>query len=175
MRSKKNVISKEHTSSGLTALSSNIEDITKKLLGQSGFVEISLLKNWDSIVGQDLAQNSFPERIDYKKGERGCGTLILNVSSGAFALEVSHLSPMIIKKINTYFGYLAVQNIKIIQKDDFILHPKEANIADIKKKKLVTQEEQNYIESIGEGIEDEVLKSRLQSLALSILYNQKEN
>ena len=171
---KKNIISKEHTALGLTSLSSNIEDIAKKLLGQNGFVEISLLKNWNSIVGENLAQNCLPERIEYKKGERGNGTLILSVSSGAFALEISHLSSIIVEKINTYFGYAAVRNIKIIQNGDFVIHPQNANIADIEKKKLVTQEEQNYIEAISQGIKDEALKSKLQSLALSVLCAQKK-
>lgn len=171
---KKNIISKEHAALGLTSLSSNIEDIAKKLLGQNGFVEISLLKNWNSIVGANLAQNCLPERIEYKKGERGNGTLILNVSSGAFALEISHLSSIIVEKINTYFGYAAVRNIKIIQNGNLIIHSQNANIADIEKKKLVTQEEQNYIETITQGIEDETLKSKLQSLALSVLCAQKK-
>ena len=175
MKNKKNIISKEHSSLGLTSLSSNIEDIAKKLLGQNGFVEISLLKNWKSIVGEKLSKNCLPERIEYKKGERSNGTLILNVSAGAFALEISHSSSIIIEKINTYFGYLAVQNIKIIQKGDFFVDSDKSNIADIKKKKLVSIDEQNYINAISEGIEDEVLKSRLQSLALSVLCDQEEN
>lgn len=174
MTNKKNIISKQHTALGLTSLSSNIEDIAKKLLGQNGFVEISLLKDWHSIVGENLAQNSLPERIEYKKGERSNGTLVLSVTAGAFALEISHLTPIIIKKINTYFGYAAVQNIKIIQKNDFSFSDQASNIADIEKKKLVSIDEQNYIEAISQGIEDDELKSRLQSLAFSILCAQKK-
>ena len=170
----KNIISKQHSAQGLQTLSSNIEEITKKLLGQVGFVEISILKSWADIVGEHLAQNCLPERIEYKKGERANGTLILNVSSGAFALEISHLSPIIIKKINTYFGYMAVQNIKIVQLGDFILNEPKSNIADIKKKMLVSEDEQNYIDAISQGIKDEALKSRLQSLALSFLCAQKQ-
>ena len=144
------------------------------MLGQAGFIEISILKNWPDIIGENLAQNCLPERIEYKKGERTNGTLILNVASGAFALEISHLSPIIIKKINTYFGYLAVQNIKIIQKNDFILSEQKSNIADIEKKMLVSEDEQNYIDAISSNIKNEALKSRLRSLALSFLCAQKK-
>ena len=174
MKKSQNIIKKEHSAQGLQSLSSNIESLTKKLLGQVGFAQIELIKNWHNIVGEDLAQNSLPERIEYKKGERAAGTLVLSVSSGAFALEISHISPIIIEKINTYFGYLAVQKIRIIQKSDIIHGEKNSNIADIKKKKLVSIDEQNYIDSISEGIEDEALKSKLRSLALSVLCAQKE-
>ena len=174
MKSKKNIVSKEHQAQGLQKLSSNIEEMAKKLLGQKGFVEISLLKNWDSIVGEKLAQNCLPERIEYQKDQRGGGTLILNTFAGSVALEISYSSVAIIEKINAYFGYAAVQNIKIIQRDDCFFEHKETNIADIEKKKLVSIDEQNYIEAISEGIEDEVLKARLQSLAFSVLSAQKK-
>ena len=174
MKTTKNIINKEHSAQGLQSLSVNIESLTKKLLGQAGFAQIEIVKNWHNIVGEDLAQNSLPERIDFKKGERSSGTLVLSVSSGAFALEISHISPIIIEKINTYFGYRAVQKIHIIQKSDSVYGEKKSNIADIEKKKLVSIEEQNYIDSVGEGIEDEALKSRLRSLALSILCAQKK-
>jgi len=170
----KSIIKKEHSAQGLQLLSSNIESLTKKLLGQAGFVQLELIKNWPDIVGENLAQNSLPERIDYKKGERAAGTLVLSVSSGAFALEISHISPIIIEKINAYFGYFAVQKIHIIQKNNIVHAEKKSNIADIEKKKLVTQEQQNYIDSVGEGINDEALKSKLRSLALSILCAQKK-
>jgi len=173
MKNKKSIIRKEHSAQGLQKLSSNIEDITKKLLGPNGFVEISLLKNWNTIVGEKIAQNSFPERIEFKNGERSGGTLVLCVSSGSFALEISHLSPLIIEKINAYFGYLAIQHIKMIQNADFNFNHK-TNIADIDKKKLVSKEEQNYIDDVSKGIEDEVLKSKLQSLGVSVLCAQKK-
>ena len=80
----KSIIKKEHSAQGLQLLSSNIESLTKKLLGQAGFVQLELIKNWPDIVGENLAQNSLPERIDYKKGERAAGTLVLSVSSGLF-------------------------------------------------------------------------------------------
>ena len=104
------------------------------------------------------------------------GTLILKVATGALALELSHKEPIIIEKINTYFGYGAVSRIKIMQTDSNLFTSHQINIADIEKKKLVTEQEENYIKTIGENVENETLKAKLQSLARSIcLANKKEN
>ena len=176
MKTKKDIISHEHTSAGLTRLSSNIEQMAKKLLGEHGFSEVDLLKNWASVVGEDFAAYCIPERIDFKKGMRTDGTLILKVATGALALELSHKEPIIIEKINTYFGYGAVSRIKIMQTDSNLFTPHNINIADIEKKKLVTEQEENYIKTIGENVENETLKAKLQSLARSIcLANKNEN
>ena len=175
MKPKKDIICHEHSAAGLTRLSSNIEQMAKKLLGVHGLTEIDLLKNWESVVGEDFARHSLPERIDFKKDMRNDGTLILKVSSGALALEISHKAPVIIEKINTYFGYCAISHIKIIQTDVCLsCIQDDANIADIEKKKLVSQEQENYIKTIGEGVKSENLKTRLQSLARSICLSQKK-
>lgn len=174
MKKTTDIINHQHTSSGLTSFGANIEDLTKKLLGKNGFLYADILQNWSQIVGEDLASHSFPERIDFSKDMRTNGTLYLQVSSGAFAVEIEHKKPLILEKINTYFGYQAVNQIKIVQNADGFDKKANINIADIEKKKLVSIDEQNYIEAISEGIEDEVLKARLQSLAFSVLSAQKK-
>ena len=124
---------------------------------------IDLFQNWQNIVGEDLAPHSLPERIDPKKNDEGIATLVICVSSGAFALEFQHKSQIIIEKINTFFGYKAIDKLKIVQ-NTALGDNQNINIADIEKKKLVTKDEQNYINSITKEIEDETLKQKLQSL-----------
>ena len=46
-------------------------------------------------------------------GGRG-GTLHVRVGSGALALELQHLEPVVIERINTYFGYRAVERLKLV-------------------------------------------------------------
>jgi len=173
MKSKKNIIEKEHKSEGLTSLSNNIETFVQKLLGDKALVQTDVLRSWEKIVGKDLAEHTFVQRLEFKKDKRDEGTLFLIVSSGGFALEVAQKSPMIIEKINTYFGYKAVAHIKIVQQDSFFCD-KDINVADRTKKNLVTKNEQNYIGSIGEGIKNENLKQQLESLARSIAGTQKK-
>ena len=172
----KNIVDENHKTEGLTKISDSMTGMVKKLLGNQGFVEIDLIKNWAKIVGDDLAKVSLPQKIDFKKEARGEGTLRLMVSTGAFALEIAHQEPLIVEKINTYFGYKAVEKIKIIQSGeaDYILS--EPKFADIEKKKLVTKEEQNYINAVTDGVQNEELKNKLASLAKSIMtFGEKEN
>lgn len=174
MKKEKDIINHEHTSQGLTSFSEQSQNLIKNLLGKKGLVYIDILKNWSQIVGEDLASHSLPERIDFQKDARTGGTLHLIVSAGAFALEAAHKTPLIIEKINTYFGYNAVDHIKITQSGLTELKNDNINIADIDKKKLVSEDEQNYIDSIVEKIADEDLKQKLRSLAQTIIVSQKK-
>ena len=80
----------ERKTRDLTALSKTILPITKNIFGKKGFMEIEILTNWDKIVGEELADYSFPQKIDFKRGEKNNGVLHLQVPSGAFALEIQH-------------------------------------------------------------------------------------
>lgn len=173
MKNKTDILSKEHTLSDLTPFSSSLDGFAKKLLGKQGFVLIDLLKSWKNIAGEELALESLPERIDFKKDRQDGGTLVVSTTSGAYALELQHKSQIIIEKINTYFGYKAIDKLKIVQNTQ-IEQSQNINIADIEKKKLVTKDEQNYINDITKDIEDETLKQKLQSLLQTAFSAQKQ-
>ncbi len=175
MTKKKDIINHQHTGLGLTLFSDGIENLIKNLLGTKSFVSYDILKNWSDIVGEELAAYCLPKKIDFKKDARDNGTLYLMVNSGAFALEISHQTPVILEKINTYFGYRAVEKIKIIQVDNFCFSHDKKNTADTTKKKLVNKDKESYISKIIEGIEDEDLKERLRSLAVTFYSQKKEN
>lgn len=159
----------------LTALSRAILPLTKNLFGKKGFVEVDILTNWDKIVGAELADYSFPQKIDFKREQKNNGILHLQVPSGAFALEIQHREKYIIEKINAYFGYNAVCGLKILQNNS--LSPRDENkyISDTPQKNLVSEEEQNYIKSLANDIKDSKLKEILIKLGQSIFNdNHKE-
>lgn len=89
--------------------------ITARPLGRRGFVQGALVAEWPAIVGPALAERVLPMRIAFPRGERSGGTLHLRVGSGAEALQVQHLAPLIIERINGHFGYRAVAGIVIAQ------------------------------------------------------------
>ena len=55
-----------------------------------------------------------PDAADFSSGERASGTLRLRVAS-AYAVEAQHLEPVIIERINGFFGYRAVARIVLVQ------------------------------------------------------------
>jgi len=170
MKLKKDIINHERSSQGLKLFSEQTQNLLQDLIGKKGVTSLTILKNWNQIVGEELSAQTLPERIDFKKDLHTNGTLFIIVSSGAYALEIQHKSPLIIEKINTYFGYQAVEHIKIIQNAQFFENKQNINVADIKKKKLVTKMEKTYIDSIIEQIADEKLKEKISSLVKTYLH-----
>lgn len=168
MKKEKNIISEEHRGDGLSAFAADISNFAAKLLGKKGLVEMKILTSWKSIVGERLAQYSLPEKISFKKDERDNGVLHLMVANGAFAVEITHNTTLILEKINVFFGYNAVSKIKIIQNESSFYETDNKFNEYKEDKKLVSPEQQNYIKQITENIKNPDLKERLRSLGENI-------
>lgn len=151
---------REKSTNDLKALSNAMAPLTKKLFGKKGFVEISILTNWDKIVGEELANFSSPQKIDFKREQKNNGVLHLQVPSGAFALEIKHREKFILEKINAYFGYNAVNSLKIVQNSAMPLL--ENDVQSVQHKvDLLSRDEKNYIESMAGDIKNSKLKEIL--------------
>ena len=98
---------------GFRALAEAVATIAAPMLGRRGFADSRVVAEWPAIVGETLAARSLPERLARAPGGRG-GALHVRVSSGAQALELQHLEPVVIERINTYFGYRAVERLKLV-------------------------------------------------------------
>lgn len=83
-------------------------------LRRQGFAHQEIVTRWREIAGPDIAAHSLPDRLRFPRSARSGGTLFLRVE-GPFALEVQHRSPMIIARLNSYFGYAAVEKLVLIQ------------------------------------------------------------
>jgi hypothetical protein len=75
-----------------------------------GFVQSSIVSRWGEIVGERYAKVSSPESIRFPTGKKGGGVLTLLVD-GAHAPLIQHLTPMIVDRVNRFFGYAAVNRI----------------------------------------------------------------
>ncbi len=166
-------ISDERKTYDLQSVARTILPLAKSILGKKGFVEIDILTDWDKIVGAELAAYAFPQSIDFKRGEKTGGTLLVAVASGAFALELQHREKAVISKINTYFGYNAVSGMKIIQNSGLAQNAAAVEKSDKAKKSLVTAEEETYIKKLSEGMENPALQEVLQRLGHSIINHNK--
>ncbi|CCG42945.1 DUF721 domain-containing protein [Magnetospirillum molischianum] len=100
---------------GLVAVAVPSGRVTRPVFGRHGFAEGALVTDWPAIVGAAIAHHTLPVRIRFPAKERTDGTLIVKVASGAFALEMQHLEPLILEKINGYFGWNAVARLRLIQ------------------------------------------------------------
>lgn len=79
-----------------------------------GFAEARLLTHWRALMGEALGAQTLPLRLRFPQGQRRLGTLYLR-ATGPAALEVQHLAPQIIERLNAFFAYPAIAALRIEQ------------------------------------------------------------
>lgn len=100
---------------GFRAIGPDIARLTKPLFGARGFASADVITQWPRIVGETIAGASIPEKVQFPRAKRTGGTLYLRVRPGGAATEIQHASPLLIERVNTYFGFGAIKALKIIQ------------------------------------------------------------
>lgn len=91
------------------------------VLARQGFGQSDIILFWDEIVGERLAAMSEPLCLRWpprgrNATERGFtpATLVVKVETG-FALELQHLTALVIERINTHLGFACVGRIALKQ------------------------------------------------------------
>lgn len=87
--------------------------LTKPIFGRHGFAGGAMIVDWPAIVGAAVASYTLPIRVRFPLNERTGGTLEIKVANSAFATELQHLEPLILDRINGYFGWGAVARLKL--------------------------------------------------------------
>jgi hypothetical protein len=92
------------------------------LVARQGFGAASLILQWTEIVGARVAGVCAPERLQWPaRGRKPSpdrpqepATLILRVEPG-FGLEVQHMAPTIIERVNGHLGWRCVARVTLRQ------------------------------------------------------------
>ncbi len=113
-RQKKSTSRDDRRGGGPRPLAASLGGVAKRALGSRGFAEAGLITGWSAIVGAELAAASQPDRLSFPPGKRDGGTLHIRVAGG-MALEMQHLAPQVIERVNGYFGYGAIERIVMVQ------------------------------------------------------------
>ena len=98
---------------GLRRLPDLLTRVLEPAARRRGLAEAKLLSEWPNVVGPGLAARCHPVRLSQTGGRPG-GILLLHVA-GAAALELQHSEPQILERINGFFGYGAVNRLRLIQ------------------------------------------------------------
>ena len=96
---------------GLRPFSSSIPKTLKKYLKKGGYNYSNIVDNWTTIVNKKISDSCYPISIKMRK-EMKNGTLMLNVIHGK-ELEIEYAKNDIIEKINSFFGYNCISQIKL--------------------------------------------------------------
>ena len=85
---------------------------------RQGFASVELVTHWADIVGPEIAAHCEPMKMRWPRGvDREApepATLMLRVE-GPAAIEIQHLSPIIIERVNRFFGWRAVGRLSLRQ------------------------------------------------------------
>lgn len=85
---------------------------------RQGFAARELVTRWAEIAGTDVARFSEPLKIQWPPPVEGQpqepATLVLRVE-GPMALEIQHMSDIILQRVNRFFGWNAVNRLALRQ------------------------------------------------------------
>ncbi|MBA3897673.1 MAG: DUF721 domain-containing protein [Sphingomonadaceae bacterium] len=96
------------------SVSEIVPDVGRAAFRRFGFVQSSVVSRWGEIVGERYAGISSPESIRFPPAKRADGVLTLTVQ-GAHAPMMQHVTPVIVERVNRFFGYAAVARVVIRQ------------------------------------------------------------
>jgi hypothetical protein len=98
-----------------------LRDLLDRCLGEAfarqGFASTDIVTRWPDIVGAEIAAHAEPIKLQWPRGDADGGepaTLVLRVQ-GPAAIEVQHLSGVILERVNRFFGWRAVKRIALRQ------------------------------------------------------------
>jgi len=95
-----------------------LAELINRCLGEAfarqGFASADIVTRWPEIAGRDIAACAEPVKLKWGRGEEGPATLVLRVE-GPAAIEIQHLSGVILERVNCFFGWRAVDRIAIRQ------------------------------------------------------------
>ncbi|MDJ0512198.1 MAG: DciA family protein [Methyloceanibacter sp.] len=121
---------------GPRAIGGFVEKALDRAARARGFATTALLSDWPAIAGAELARYTMPDRLIWPRRndpwdedgtdargvpenttrghKAGGATLVLRIE-GPRAIEVQHRGPQILERINAYFGYRAVTEMRFLQ------------------------------------------------------------
>ena len=153
----------------------SIKKINRNFTSKFGKIEFIIQSNWEQIVGSYFAEFSEPLYITkIPDFENEVGETVyknhLNVSvSPAAALEFQHFKDKIIEKMNSYFGYKAIIDLRIQQ--NYITNSNRKKLND--KNIQLSEEENSNISKEVEMLTDDSLKDTLINLGKKITKDNK--
>ena len=112
MQFKKYTKQRSRSIQGLRSFKDTLPIKVKKIINKKGSIYPEILNNWKYMVGKDLFDICYPNKFKSSNSFRG-STLEVMVNRGC-EVDVEYSKKKIINKINSFFGYIAVERLKII-------------------------------------------------------------
>ncbi len=96
---------------GLRVFGNTLPRGLKGILKKNGFNYSEIIGKWNTLVGKEIGNYCYPKSIKMRKGTTN-GILVLSVKRGN-EIIIEYSKKEIINKINSYFGYQLINEIKL--------------------------------------------------------------
>jgi len=108
---------------GFSPVAETAAFVMSPLLQKKAGLNMQLIENWAEIIGKDIADKALPLKISWPRqsgtevraGGLKAGMLVISCF-GYAALRVQHETAEIIGRVNRFFGYQAIDRVRIEQK-----------------------------------------------------------
>jgi hypothetical protein len=141
-------------------ISSSLSHVTLQALDRKSAQLGTLLTQWRDIVGPRIGDVTFPIRLSRGRATDS-GAILHLAAPQAWATELRHELPMLISRINGFFGHRAVLDIKLVSRTIRPARPRRSI------KPLLPEQQQMLVEAVG-GIEDSRLQTALLKLGIAL-------
>ena len=160
MKFKYNIKQRTKTIQGLRSFKDTLPKKIKKILVKKGHIFSQTLDNWRHIVGSELFDICYPKSF---KGSNKLGTSCINIMvQRGHEVDVEYSKKSIINKMNSFFGYVVVEKVKLITF--------EGDNKKYKKIKIENMPKREHIKKIS-IIKNDKIKNSL--IELNKLYKRK--
>jgi hypothetical protein len=151
------------------SLSDLMPALTKDILGKKSLLFGKMVLEWQHIAGPEMAAKTMPLDLKFAKkpDQKSQATLHLAVQS-AYALELSYQKSLLIERLNIFFGYPAIKDIKMIQQTAM----SQSRMNTVKNRPLTVQEER-ALDDMVEKIKENDLQTALKNLGKAVISRQK--
>lgn len=153
------------------SLSELAQGVSGRAFRRFGFAKSDIHMHWAEIVGPVLSKSSLPQRLVQPKSSDenggGAGTLHIRVE-GSYALEMQHLEHLVIDRINSYFGFKAVERL--------VFHHGNIEKQDVPTKysaPILSDSQKNELENTLKEVKDDELRKSLYKVGAEILGGQE--
>jgi hypothetical protein len=174
-------------------LSDLLPGLTKDIFGRKNMLFGKMLTEWPQIAGPEMAAHTIPVDLKFARAPArpskskgnvhkvptlgdvsaytGIGQAVLHLAvQPSFALELSYQKSLLIERLNVFFGYPAIKDIKIVQDSNIM---SKGDLPKACTRPITLQEEQN-IDTLVSAIQENDLQIALKNLGKAIASRVKQ-
>ena len=97
---------------GLRPFGNTLPRGIRGILKRNGYNYSEIISKWNILVGDEISKCSYPKSMKMAKGDSGT-TLVIGIERGN-EIIIEYSKKEIINKINSYFGYKLINEIRLL-------------------------------------------------------------